>query len=69
MANKHGGGSKTNVVGLKFEQDTSLQEALRLASVNGIELDPQDFVLKQGRRIGYLAGKNRLYKTFLASVD
>jgi hypothetical protein len=69
MANKHGGGSKTNVVGLKFEQDTSLQEALRLASVNGIELDPQDFVLKQGKRIGYLAGKNRLYKTFLASVD
>ena len=53
MANKFGGGAKTNEVGLKFEQDTSLEEALKRASINGIELDPQDFVIKKGQRIGY----------------
>ena len=69
MANKFGGGAKTNEVGLKFEQDTSLEEALKRASINGIELDPQDFVIKKGQRIGYLAGKNGLYKRFLSKVD
>lgn len=28
MANKHGGGAKTNANGLRFEQDTSLNTAL-----------------------------------------
>lgn len=69
MANKFGGGSKTNEVGLKFEQDTSLEEAIRLAAHNGVELDPQDFVLYKGRRIGYLAGKGNLYKRFLENTD
>lgn len=69
MANKFGGGAKTNEVGLKFEQDTSLKEALKRATVNGIELDPQDFVLKEGKRVGYLAGKNALYKRFLSNID
>jgi hypothetical protein len=69
MANKFGGGAKTNEVGLKFEQDTSLEEALRRASVKGVELDPQDFVIKNGQRIGYLSGKGLLYKRFLKNIE
>jgi hypothetical protein len=69
MANKFGGGARTNEVGLKFEQDTSLEEALRRASVKGVELDPQDFVIKNGQRIGYLSGKGRLYKRFLKNIE
>ena len=69
MANKFGGGAKTNEVGLKFEQDTSLKEALRRASIKGVELDPQDFVIKSGQRIGFLAGKSLLYKRFLTNFD
>jgi hypothetical protein len=69
MANKFGGGAKTNEVGLKFEQDTSLAEALRRASIKGVALDPQHFVVKNGQRIGYLAGKGLLYKRFLKNKD
>jgi hypothetical protein len=69
MANKFGGGARTNEVGLKFEQDTSLAEALRRASIKGIELDPQDFLVKNGQKIGYLAGKGLLYKRFLKNKN
>jgi hypothetical protein len=69
MANKSGGGANTNVVGLKFEQETSLEEALRKASIKGVELDPQDFVFMNGQKIGYLAGKNLLYKRFLKNNE
>jgi hypothetical protein len=56
MANKSGGGANTNVVGLKFEQETSLEEALRKASIKGVELDPQDFVFMNGQKIYYISG-------------
>jgi hypothetical protein len=69
MANKFGGGAKTNQVGLKFEQETSLAEALRRASIKGVELDPQDFVIKNGHKMGYLAGKGLLYNRFLKNND
>jgi hypothetical protein len=65
MANKFGGGARTNEVGLKFEQETSLADALCKASVKGVDLDPVDFEKKPGERIGYLAGKGKLYKRFL----
>ena len=68
MANKYGGGSKTNEVGLKFEQETSLSDALALASKNGVELSPDGFVLKFKKKIGYLASKNALYKKFLDGI-
>lgn len=69
MANKFGGGAKTNEVGLKFEQDTSLAEALRRASIKGVELDPKDFVYKNGQKIGFLAAKNQLYNRFLYNLN
>lgn len=69
MANKFGGGAKTNEVGLKFEQDKSLAKALRRSSIKGVELDPKDFVYKDGQKIGFLAGKSQLYNRFLNNLN
>ncbi len=70
MANKFGGGAKTNQVGLNFEVKTSLRKALLLATKNGlINLDPQDFIYKEGVKVGFLAAKHDLYRKFLKGID
>ncbi len=60
--NKVGGGAKTTVNGLYFEQTTelsSLFERLPSFSVHG------DDVFKDGEKVGVLCGKNKLYKKIL----
>lgn len=60
--NTHGGGAKTNEYGLKFEQTTSLNEALKKIGykVKGFEvLNSKDEV------IGLSVPKSKLYKQFL----
>lgn len=62
MVNIYGGGAKTNIVGLRFEQDTSLEAAL--ISAGYIILD--DKVLDTTRKIIAIIGsKNKLYKNIL----
>ena len=59
--NTHGGGAKTNEVGLKFEQDTSLTNALVAAGYfisNGEVYAHRD-------KIALVASKNDLYKRLL----
>jgi len=60
--NKVGGGSNTNANGLLFEQTTSLIEALKL--IPNI-LIKDDFVFKNGIKIGLLCGKGGLYTKIL----
>lgn len=61
MINKHGGGAQTNVNGLQFEQDTSLNTALINAGyiIQGIS------ILKNNKLIGYSVAKHKLYSEFL----
>jgi hypothetical protein len=60
--NKHGGGSQTNLNGLKFEQETSLYDIL--VSNNFIIKDNYK-IFKDGNLIGYYVPKHELYKYFL----
>ena len=62
MHNIFGGGSKTNVNGLKFERDTSLDEALIKA---GYEINNFEVWDKDNNLIGLSIPKNNLYKNFL----
>lgn len=58
------GGANTNLSGLKFERNTSLEEALRAAN-----FEVKSFrVSKDGIYVGDLLGKYRLYK-FLEAKD
>jgi hypothetical protein len=58
------GGANTNLTGLEFERNTSLEEALRAAN-----FEVETFrVSKDGIYVGELLGKSRLYK-FLEAKD
>jgi hypothetical protein len=60
--NKHGGGSQTNLNGLKFEQETSLYDIL----ISNDFIIKDDYkVFKGGTLIGYYVPKHNLYKYFL----
>lgn len=59
--NVNGGGSKTNSNGLKFEQTTSLNEALCTV---GIHID-NDCLYWHDKHIGYSLPQNKLYSKFL----
>lgn len=61
MANKHGGGAKTNANGLRFEQDTSLNTALINA---GYKIQEED-VLFGNKSIGFSVPQHKLYSNFL----
>ena len=62
LANKHGGGSKTNINGLHFEQTTSLNDAL----INkGYTIKNGYDVYKDNKKIGISAPKRNLYKKIL----
>lgn len=62
MHNIFGGGSKTNANGLKFERDTSLEDALISA---GYTLKDDEVYDKNEKLIGLSIPKNNLYKNFL----
>lgn len=60
--NTHGGGARTNEVGLKFEQETDLSDALVNAGYSVLN----DGTISDGINIiGILASKNDLYKKLL----
>lgn len=62
LANKHGGGSKTNINGLHFEQTTSLNDAL----INkGYTIKNGYDVYRDNKKIGISAPKRNLYKKIL----
>ena len=61
MHNIYGGGSKTNVNGLEFERDTSLDEALENEGYHIVDGDVYD---KDSNLIGISIPKNNLYKNF-----
>ena len=65
MANKYGGGASTNKNGLKFEQDTSLDEALENAGYAVIE----NRVYFSGREVGLSLPKYDLYRKFLVPQE
>jgi len=63
--NIYGGGAKTNIHGLKFEQETSLTEALKAA---GYVINSNGYVFhsyKLERPIALSAPKNKLYERIL----
>ena len=60
--NTHGGGARTNELGLKFEQTTSLNDAL--TSI-GYRVDGFDVIDPSGEKIGLSVPKAKLYKQFL----
>ena len=62
MINKHGGGARTNEFGLKFEQDTSLKEALRAVGYTVSDGHVQD---QDGNLVAISAKKHKLYKRLL----
>ncbi len=58
------GGANTNVTGLRFEKETSLEDALRAAN-----FEVETFkVTADGEYVGDLVGKSQLYK-FLEAQD
>ena len=59
--NTHGGGANTNKFGLKFEQDTSLSEALINAGYRVVGNN----VYSSGERIALIASKYDLYRRLL----
>lgn len=61
MANKHGGGAKTNANGLRFEQDTSLNTALINA---GYKIQEEE-VFSDNKSIGFSVPQRKLYSKFL----
>lgn len=60
--NTVGGGSQTNVNGLAFEQETTLEDALLKA---GFILTDDDIIYLGDEKIGQLVEKNKFYKNFL----
>ena len=62
LPNKHGGGSKTNINGLHFEQTTSLNDAL----INkGYTIKNDSDVYQNNKKIGISAPKHKLYNNIL----
>ena len=66
MHNIFGGGSKTNVNGLKFEWDTSLDEALIKV---GYKINNFEVWDKDNNLIGLSIPKNNLYKIFIEKFN
>ncbi len=65
--NTHGGGACTNEHGLKFEQETSLEEALINA---GYSISKRNLVLdKQKNCLALIAPKQKFYSRFLESEN
>lgn len=61
--NRHGGGSRTNINGLCFEQETSLEQALLNA---GYEITNRNIVRDtHGNTIALIAPKHKFYKVLL----
>ncbi len=60
--NTHGGGAHTNEVGLLFEQETSLENALHMA---GYTVSRDGRVSCKGNAIGVIAEKHNLYRRIL----
>ena len=60
--NTHGGGAHTNEVGLRFEQETSLENALLMA---GYMVYRDGRVSCKGSAIGIIAEKHNLYRRIL----
>ena len=60
-ANTHGGGARTNLNGLGFEQTTSLDEALMGCGY----CITDNVVFKDGQRVGMSVPKHKLYSKFL----
>lgn len=60
--NTHGGGNVTNLNGLHFEQQTSLNEAL--ISI-GYSINEDKEVYKNNKKVGISAPKHELYKKIL----
>ena len=60
--NTVGGGNQTNVNGLAFEQQTTLEDALLNA---GFLIGDDDFIYIGKENVGKLVQKNKLYKNFL----
>jgi hypothetical protein len=60
--NKVGGGARTNVNGLSFEQTTSLREIFLLKSDFKVVGDD---LLRDGKKVGQLCEKNKIYKNIL----
>ncbi len=65
--NRFGGGARTNYNGLRFEQTTSLQEALENAGFRVIN----QCVYRNGEKVGLLVPQRKFYSQFLekAGVD
>lgn len=65
--NTHGGGARTNEYGLRFEQETSLEEALINA---GYFISPRNLVLdRQYNVLALIAPKQKFYNMFLKSEN
>ena len=60
--NIHGGGARTNENGLKFEQETSLADALENA---GYYIDREGFVSIGNEDVGLIESKHKLYSRIL----
>lgn len=60
--NIYGGGARTNENGLKFEQETSLADALRDA---GYYISPNGIVYLEEQEIGIIGSKHKLYSRIL----
>ncbi len=60
--NIHGGGSRTNTNGLKFEQETDLRDAI--LRIDGYALRDHELYFNN-QYIGAIASKNNLYKVLL----
>lgn len=60
--NIHGGGAKTNINGLRFEQDTNLAEAL---VANGFVVADDGFVYCGETMVGLIASQHKFYSRFL----
>lgn len=60
--NTFGGGAKTNVNGLRFEQETNIKEALSNINVYNLK---ENKVLYQNSEIALIVSKHALYKEFL----
>lgn len=61
--NRHGGGARTNRNGLRFEQETSLEEALLNAGYR--VTDRKIVVDRSGNCLGVIAQKHKFYKNIL----
>ncbi len=60
--NKNGGGSQTNVNGLLFERETSLESAIQ--NLYGFAVE-NDIVYKNGTMVGMMCAKMNLYVSLL----